>query len=237
MEKKFITKIIDDFLFVDATEEMCHNSLEKFIEISRILGIPLAANKTVFPSKIITFLGIELNSKNMTACLPQEKLSSYSREIDCFSKRNSCNLRELKSITGKLQFATSVIPSGRCFLRRMYNLTIGKKSPKSKVILNSEVLDDLKIWEEFLSYYNGITIISERKAMSPNQNNICTDASSWGFGGTFEHQWIQGEWPSQWQKLNIAVLELYPIYILVEMYQKHFVLYVDPRLECPKYSI
>ena len=48
--------------------------------------------------------------------------------------------------------------------------------------------------------------------------NLCTDASKAGFGGTFGSSWVQGKYPPAWQELNIAVLELFPIYLLISIF-------------------
>ena len=95
---------------------------------------------------------------------------------------------------------------------------MGKKSLQSRISLNDDALEDLLMWNKFLICFNGKTLISERKILSSVQNQIFTDASGSGFGGTYKNFWIEGIWPQNWRKLNIAVLELYPIYILVEKY-------------------
>ncbi len=51
-----------------------------------------------------------------------------------------------------------------------------------------------------------------------NSINLYTDASRLGFGSTFGSSWVQWGWPEDWSDLNIAVLELYPILLLLQMF-------------------
>ena len=67
-----------------------------FIKFCNILCIPLAEDKTVHPTQIITFLGIELDSIKMEARLPPEKLFSYSEEIKEALQMSKIKLRALK---------------------------------------------------------------------------------------------------------------------------------------------
>ena len=66
---------LDDFLFAGppgSTEREA--ALAVAIECCRILGVPIAVEKTVGPSTKITFLGIEVDSEEGLLSLPQEKL-------------------------------------------------------------------------------------------------------------------------------------------------------------------
>ena len=65
-------------------------------------------------------------------------------------------LRELQSLIGLLNFATSVITPGTAFLRRFYHLTQGVTSPHHFIRLRSEVKADLRVWLTFLSSFNGV---------------------------------------------------------------------------------
>jgi hypothetical protein len=47
---------------------------------------------------------------------------------------------------------------------------------------------------------------------------MCSDASKKGYGATYGKSWIEGIWPPSWSDLNIAVLELFPIYLLLAMF-------------------
>ena len=61
------------------------------------LGIPLAPDKTMGPSHDMIFLGIKLDSTNMLASLPTEKLVAYKHDLLAVLDENKITLRDLKS--------------------------------------------------------------------------------------------------------------------------------------------
>ena len=215
---KNLVKVIVDFLFIAGNSEMCGEYLGKFLALCCELKIPTAPHKTFWPCNIIVFLGIELNSITVTALLPQEKITVYSQCIKETLGKKNITLRELNSLIGKLQFATSVVLPGRAFLRRMHDLIIGITKPYYFVRLYHEVKQDLQTWLDFLLIYNDKTIITQPSRSYSSYLHMLTDASKMGFGATYGSYWIQCRWPINWQKLNIAILEIYPIYVLISMF-------------------
>ena len=214
-----VIKVLDDFLFIGNTPQQCHDALQKFLYICQQICIPIAKHKTVGPTQVITFLGIELDTLTMTARLPTDKLRKYRDIIMSFMERDKVTLRELKSITGMLQFTTAVVTSGRPFLRRMYDLSMLASKPHHYVRLTKQVKLDLEVWLNFLNYYNGKTILSKRVVTESQTAHFYSDASKLAFGATYGTYWIQGLWPADWQQENIAVLEMYPIFLTLSMFK------------------
>ena len=72
-----ILHLLDDFLIISPTEDLCRKQLDLFLLLCSYLTIPMSPDheKTVGPSQIISFAGIELDSILMEARLPQEKLA------------------------------------------------------------------------------------------------------------------------------------------------------------------
>ena len=112
-----ILHLLDDFLIVSPTEDLCTRQLEIFLMCCNYLGIPMAPEKTMGPSTTITFAGIELDSVEMEARLPQKKLDKCKELISEFLKRRKVTLKEIQSLTGLLNFACAVVVPGRAFLR------------------------------------------------------------------------------------------------------------------------
>ena len=72
---EFLLHYLDDFFLTGPPEsDICQNNLSKAEMLCAELGVPLAEEKTVGPSTVITFLGIELDSIRFEARLPQDKL-------------------------------------------------------------------------------------------------------------------------------------------------------------------
>ena len=149
-----ILHLLDDFLIVAPTESLCQSQLNIFLNMCYYLGIPIAPEKTLGPSQILSFAGIELDSCRMEARLPLDKVQKCIEIITDFLKRKKVTLREVQSLTGLLNFACSVIVPGRAFLRRLIDLTIGVRSPNFSIRLTRSVKEDLGVWLSFLSRYN-----------------------------------------------------------------------------------
>ena len=213
-----IVKVLDDFLILETSEIDCNTSLKKFKMIMGLLGIPLVEEKTSrSATQDITFLGVRLNSKEMTAELPQDKLESYSTDVQNFLVKPIATLRGLQQIIGKLQFATSVIPIGKPFLRRLIDLTKGLKK-NSSIKMTTSARTDLQMWAVFLQHYNGKSVIIKNPKVDNQKIHLLSDASDLGFAGTYGGHWIQGHWDDTWRQLNIAVRELYPILVLAKLF-------------------
>ncbi len=213
-----VCKYIDDFLFVGSTREICNHALQAFLEMAHQIGLPIAPDKTVHPTTCLTFLGIHLDTSSKQASLPIDKIRTYHQSIIDHLSSPKITLQDLRTLIGQLQFATSIVTPGRPFLRRLIDLTIGKTRPYSKIDLTWEVKADLTTWSEFLHQYNGKHFMLFRPCLSSPDLNLCSDASHWGLGGTFQSKWIQCRFPEHWKRMHITVLELFPVYILISMF-------------------
>ncbi|KAK6195007.1 hypothetical protein SNE40_000528 [Patella caerulea] len=152
-----VVHVLDDFLFVERTVNNCTRTRQRFECLCKAVGIPLAPEKTCGPSTNIQFLGITLDSDLMEARLPADKLSKCWDLLDRYSNKKKISLRDLQSMIGTLQFATSVVLPGRTFLRRLIDLTIGIRRRFYMIRLNSGARSDIAIWKNILENYNGQT--------------------------------------------------------------------------------
>ena len=123
----------------------------------------MAPEKTFGPSTILTFAGVELDTIRCESRLPEDKLLKCKQLIAEFIKKKKATLRELQSLTGVLNFACSVVVPGRCFLRRLIDLTIGLKRPGHFVRVSKEVKADLFTWQQFFQEYNGKSFFLNEK--------------------------------------------------------------------------
>lgn len=212
---KNVVKVLDDFIFIEKTEQACKENLEKFIQFCQKAGIPLAPHKTEGPTRCLTFLGVELDTLLMLARLPIDKLQKYSLNIDTLIGSEKVTLRQIRSIVGQLQYSTCVVTPGKAFLRRLINLTIGRKSPSVIFNMSNEAKQDLLMWKQFLLNYNGKSFMYKPSVVDSLKIHLYSDASKLGFGGVYGTSWIQGEWPEHWKKYHISVLEMYPVVALI----------------------
>ena len=118
--------VLDDFLFIGPPDNMlCRQTLTQFLDMAHSIGMPIKQEKTVFPTTVLTFLGIEIDSTFMEIRLPEDKLIKLREKLKIFKKRKKVTLEEIQSLIGLLNFACLVVQPGRAFLRRLIDLTIG----------------------------------------------------------------------------------------------------------------
>ena len=193
---KYILHILDDFLIIAGTSVLCQAQLNLFLKFCQVLGVPMAPEKTLGPLRVLSFAGIELDTCNSEARLPQEKIEKCLGMLEKFLKAKKVCLRDLQSLTGLLNFTCSVVIPGRAFLRRLFDLTIGVSKPHHLIRLNNEVKADLRIWQQFLYNFNGRSFFLEDIWHTSKSLKLFTDAAgSLGFGALFEDKWCYGEWP------------------------------------------
>ena len=144
---------LDDFLLLGPPRgEECKRALSTSLQLCQSLGVQVAPHKTEGPGTVISFLGIQLDTENMVIHLPQEKLTRLVVLIRKWRWRKSCQKRELLSLIGQLQHACKVVKSGRTFLRRMIDLSMGARRSHHSIRLNKAFQSDLLWWDTFLVY-------------------------------------------------------------------------------------
>ena len=81
----------------------------------------------------------------MKARLPYEKADKTQKAICSLLPRKRVQLKELQTLIGLVNFACSVITSGRVFIRRLINLTIGVGRAQHRIPVTTETKKDLRI--------------------------------------------------------------------------------------------
>ena len=217
-----ILHLLDDFLIIAKSESLYQDQLHLFLELCSYLGIPIAPEKTCGPATTLSFAGIELDSVSFEARLPLDKIDKCLTLIANFLTRKKVTLKEIQSLTSMLNFACSVVVPGRAFLRRLIDHSVGVHSSCHYVRINKEVKADLKLWQSFLTGFNGRSFFLQDFWDSSDKLELFTDAAgSLGFGAVFGKKWCYGKWPDNLLHQNIALLEFYPIVLSLYLWGHH----------------
>ena len=113
---------LDDYVLVEKDHEQAAASKQKLCTLFHSLGIPLEPSKLEGPTRCLTFLGIEVDTDCLQLHLPAAKLERLLSELQQARGRRTLTKRELQSLTGLLQHASTVVRPGRAFLQRLYAL-------------------------------------------------------------------------------------------------------------------
>ncbi len=113
---KFIINMLDDFLVIGRTEGECWEALFVLLRLLRKLGFAINCNKVSSPAQRIVFLGILLDSVNMTLELPTDKIPDLEKTLEDTLQKRKISKRVLQSLAGKLNFAAQCIYGGHIYL-------------------------------------------------------------------------------------------------------------------------
>ena len=195
-----LIRYLDDFLFITATQAEMERCLRSAQQVFSDFGLVINQEKTEGPSQRIVFLGILLDSVNQTLSCTTERLAEITTLLSTAIENPRITLSSLASLIGKLQFAASVLPGARPFLRRMLDLQhfhearLRRKCPplndssarrlhftqqRSSVFTDRGFRADAAFWQGHLLQWNGTA-----RWRSAQSDPVCfaTDASLQGFG-------------------------------------------------------
>jgi len=232
-----IFHLLDDFLTIDKPSACGERTMALLCMIFKKLNIPLSAKKTVGPTFVLEYLGIILDTQNMQAHLPTDKVNRIIAFIKLVLSKKSVTRNELEQLLGHLNFATRVILPGRAFVTYLYKIMCSVKESYHHVHLNKECKSDLKTWLYFLMHWNGTSMFHDPHLTLASDMCLYTDAASTkGYGGYYDGQWFYDTWPTDLpllidSSLSMALLELYPIVVAAVLWgsaqlvwKKNFVL-------------
>ena len=201
---------LDDFFLCGSSRSECKQSMDIMQYLFSILGVPIADDKTVGPSRILTFLGIEIDIPSASIRLPPEKYEELVALLQCWCDKKKCTKRQLLSLIGSLSFAAKVVKPGRMFLRRLIDLSTTVDRLHHHIDLNSEARADIQWWLEFLPQWNGVSMFQSDIVTSVSLS-LFTDASFQGFGAVYGKHWFSVPWPSSFGSHDINIRELFAI--------------------------
>ena len=213
---------LDDFLFVAGSKDCCQATLRAFENLCLDLGVPVAGHKTVQATSSLVFLGIGLGSSSMSLHVPEDKARKYGTQLEAFLRLSTPTVRQWQKVAGVLVHLSQVVCAGRAFLGSVHDSLRGILSQQGhrRRRITVESRADLMVW---LSFLQGLCPTRSFRFITGQESPrlvIATDAStSVGFGGVQGTRWFCGTWPSSaWSQINIAVLELYAVFVALSIW-------------------
>ena len=185
---------LDDFLIILDSKEACAQALSNLILLLRKLGFAIHWGKVVDPTQKIIFLGIELDSINMTLRQPHNKLDLLRLELQSFLNRKRASKRQLQSLAGRLSWAASVVRGGRVFLRCIFNQIAVLRHGSHRAQLSYDARQDISWWYQFMQTFNGKSTLLDSQPLEC----VFTDACNEGAGGSFQGDWFYFNWSVDW---------------------------------------
>ena len=159
------------------------------------------------PVQTIEYLGLVINSIQMTLSLTEEKVKEILQECKIIFSMEQVTVLQLTQLVDLLSSTLeAVLPAQiQCHylqLQQVSALNAGM-SYKEKIILNDQALGELQWWIENLTYFNGRYLIQAKPHIV-----IQTDASLEGWKASCMSMETWGKWSVEERKLHINILEL-----------------------------
>lgn len=182
---------LDDFLLVAENYETCRQGQNTLIALLRELGLSIAWSKVEGPCQKLVFLGIEIDSVNMTIGLPKTKVSKLLRVLQVFRIKKRASCKQLQRLAGQLNWASQVINCGRSYLRNILDMMVPLVLPYHKARLSECVHDDIQWWIMALTASPG-----KRVFYKPQVKVVQFDSSTKGSGFIHQGDWGYVDWQS-----------------------------------------
>ena len=189
-----LVSYLDDFLCVSDSKEGCMTMLKELVNLVRKLGFSINYNKVMGPCKVITFLGVEIDTNAMVLRLPQDKLEKCRHYLGQFNSRKRVTKRQTQRLIGFLSWASGVVTGGRVYLHNLHMLCKGLSNASSRVVVPVAVRSDLDWWQSCLCMFNGKSAWLDRLPIT----SVFTDACGNGAGGVFQSDWFYCNWAIDW---------------------------------------
>lgn len=174
---------LDDFLILNETREGALADLQIALDLLQELGFLINWEKSVLePSKIMEYLGIAMNSVELSFALPASKVQDVKRMCEKALSSGQVILRDVASILGNFTWAIPTIPFAQSHYRSMQRFYI-VESQKAlgnlnvRCCLSPESRLDLEWWVANLEKVNGKEFFPKIPDLE-----IYSDASMKGWG-------------------------------------------------------
>ncbi len=178
---------LDDYLGADPPHPVIPSQTADihFTQVKNVasdLGVPLHPDKCEGPTTRLDFLGMGLDTVLMIIYVPLEKKIRALTAINIILRLPRVRVKVLSSALGLCAFLTRAVTPGRPFLQRCYR-AIRNKPQSAFVTLGQQSKEDLLQWRDFLTVFDGRTLMIQDDGTHGASFGLYTDAStSWGCG-------------------------------------------------------
>ena len=188
-------------------------SYQTLMNLLQKLGFDISIKKLVRPCTKATCLGVEVDTRNFTVAVPQEKLANIYQICTEWVGRQRCTKKQLQSLLGSLLYISKCVHSSRFFLNRMLD-TLRSHFGKDEILLDINFHRDLNWFLKFLPYFNGTAFFNH----TPSKKVIELDACLEGLGAIFENQVYSIQIPKNFENYTIVHLEMLNILVALRLW-------------------
>ncbi len=205
-----ILNYLDDWLILaQSQDQLCEHRDWVLSHLSQ-LGLRVNWEKSKLSlTQRISFLGMELDSVSQTARLTQERAQSVLNCLNTFKSRTAVPLKQFQRLLGHMAATAAVTPLGLLHIRPLQHWLHGRiprwawQCGTHRVQVTPACHQTLTPWSDLSFLRAGVPLEQvSRHAV------VYTDASTTGWGATFNGLAVSGVWTGPQLHWHINCLEL-----------------------------
>lgn len=218
---------LDDWLVCAPSQSQVAQDTTTLLSHVARLGLTVNLKKScLVPSQTITFLGMDLDTVTMKACLSLRRVDDILSLLPLFREGRWLPYVQFLRLLGKLTAAAAVVPLGLLLLRPLQRwLNSFKLDAKwhrhRRLKVSRRCLHTLSPWRERSFMLQGVPMGS----IPARRETVTTDASLSGWGAVWQNHTAQGQWSAQVRTDHVNVLELRAVHLALQ----HFLPYLEGR--------
>ncbi len=205
-----ILNYLDDWLILAQSRKQLSAHRDLVLKHLSLLGLRVNWEKSkLVPTQRITFLGMEFDSVNQTARLTQERAQSVLNCFKTLSGRTAVPLKLFQRLLGHMAAAAVTVPLGLLHMRPLQHWLYGRiprwawKHGTYRVQITPACRKTFRPWSDPSFLRAGVPMEQvSRHAV------VFTDASTTGWGATYNGHAVSGVWTGPQLHWYINCLEL-----------------------------
>lgn len=213
-----VTVYLGDFLILGASEEECAEGVRLAIYLLEALGFIINWKKSdLNPRRVCRFLGMIINSEEMTIELPSEKRIKIRNMLDKLLRKQEIKIQTLEECIGTLVAACPAIAYGWLYYKELEKLKtsaliINNYDQNRFAMLSSGAVEDLNWWRSH--------IMKDKNIIRSNNFDleIFSDASGTGWRATCGEKKAKGLWNLTERRDQINLLELKAAFLALKSF-------------------
>ncbi len=205
-----ILNYLDDWLILAQSRKQLSAHRDLVLKHLSLLGLRVNWEKSkLVPMQRISFLGMEFDSVNQTARLTQERAQSVLNCFKTLSGRTAVPLKLFQRLLGHMAAAAVTVPLGLLHMRPLQHWLYGRiprwawKRGTYRVQITPACRKTFRPWSDPSFLRAGVPLEQvSRHAV------VFTDASTTGWGATYNGHAVSGVWTGPQLHWHINCLEL-----------------------------
>ena len=149
----------DDFAGCEESLDKCKLAFDTMGTLFEVLGLSESIEKSVSPTQVMTFLGVQFDTRTLEMRIDEVKCQELKFELSKWKQKTVASKTELQSILGKLLWVSRAVKYSRCFVLRIIAETKKLKSQNQKTKLSNSIRKDFLWWDTYLNVFNGVHLM------------------------------------------------------------------------------